>query len=391
MDDHSQQHCAPQMATAVDIADGHIEMKSLLSHNEPKGDHIGKSDPKKKGAETPRCRVLHRYRYIFLLMLPVLMVIFAVVFSLWIGERGHGHSDHRNVCSMDGASGQNTSTHSLTGKWRAIQEIEDEIMLDRISSEILEDDRAYSTGTAPHYYDGPFSLDQSCPFMRFRYATVAPPGSVHRLGFDRWSMQFQRVNTLSNLTRTTLSALREDHGFYAQNIHHQLISRVMTEHKVLTQPNLDILFYGNSHLKQVFLGLLCILHDIDTDIIVQHEPTVQYCHPEREHEPFDHRKTRCEGMDWRGIEIFNQQMETPLDNATMSISRNPIFVSAATIMFECSCSTESLCTISLLNGNPASRCTENRRRTLIDLHSMSLCSTKGINHIMISRTSWNAI
>eukprot|EP01084_Bolivina_argentea_P080656 146072_1 len=156
----------------------------------------------------------------------------------------------------------------------AIQEIENTIYFDTTYHNTTNDS-IFSTGTSPHFYDGPFSFNKTCKMMRFQY--FCPGYIIEQHAFNRWSMSMHNIRNLSNNTRHILPILQEHYRRYNHNTHHQLQHIIHSQQSVFSiKRNLNILIYGNSHMKQIVLGFICTLMDIDPSIIVKITPTMRY-------------------------------------------------------------------------------------------------------------------
>lgn len=160
----------------------------------------------------------------------------------------------------------------------AIQEIEHSIYFDEIAKD-PNYDNIYSTGISPHYYDGPFSLNKTCKLMRFRY--LCRPYISNKYGYNKFSLLLhdeQETNvSISKSARNILSTLQKQYNLYNYNIYDKLINNIKNLNKIFGKSNMNVLIYGNSHIKQCLLGLLCIFLDIDRNSIISYTPVTIDC------------------------------------------------------------------------------------------------------------------
>ena len=165
----------------------------------------------------------------------------------------------------------------------AIQQIELSVYLDSHAT-------PYSTGSSPHYYDGPFSLTQSCRNLKFRYYCSSYVTKTHH--FDEWSMSLHSEDLHNSSALQVLSALQNEWNFYNYDIQENIVTRLRSEKKIFLKPNLNILFYGNSYLKQILLGFICMLRQIDANS-VNMQFNIEYCNGTETHDTIQFDKMFC--------------------------------------------------------------------------------------------------
>ena len=236
---------------------------------------------------------------------------------------------HQDLSYLDVNSSSSEINHDIDGEDRedilmtnkteligAIQEIENSIYLDRIDKYPNYNQHSiYSTGLSPHYYDGEFSFKKTCKLMRFRY--FCRPYIIEKNKFNEWTMLLHSIddynNTMSNNAKYILSMLQQQYDFYNHNIYYRLQQNINKAKKIFIKGNMNILFYGNSHLKQTLLGLLCILMDINgNNTIIKYKPTIKYINDRMRHKQFNFHETFCLDANMESIKEVNMRQQNAL-------------------------------------------------------------------------------
>ena len=200
-----------------------------------------------------------------------------------------------------------------------IRNIESNILFERIDSDNINLNPSYQTGISPHFYNGPFSVEKTCKHVRFSY--LCPANITTEKGkINEWTLKINEQN-LSEDSKQFLHQLQSKYNFYT-DVYNKIIQNA-EDQKLFKKGKMNILLYGNSHLRQIFEALQCILDDIEYDIL-QHDttkliktylPKIQRLHPEPINN-FSYDNTFCFGIansarpkwnnrEWNGLHLEN--------------------------------------------------------------------------------------
>ena len=129
-----------------------------------------------------------------------------------------------------------------------IRNIESNILFERIDSDNPNLNLLYYTGISPHFYNGPFSVEKTCKHVRFSY--LCPANITTEKGkIDEWTLKINGQN-LSDDDKQFLHQLQTKYNFYT-NLHEKIIQNA-NDQKLFKKRKMNILLYGNSHLRQIF-------------------------------------------------------------------------------------------------------------------------------------------
>jgi len=156
-----------------------------------------------------------------------------------------------------------------------IQTIESSIYFDRLTNPNAS---IFSTGTSPHFMESPVSGGGRCPFLKFRYQ--CRENVAVDMGFNQWSLmlhsaEFQRDQAATRL----LSAIQRELGYYSSDaFEHHFLRNLQTHQSLFVKP-INILFWGNSWLRQIVESMLCLLHSSSRykEIVRGLELSIQKC------------------------------------------------------------------------------------------------------------------
>ena len=216
-----------------------------------------------------------------------------------------------------------------------IRNIESNIWFERISNDDKNLNALYHTGKSPHFYDGQFSWNKTCKHLKFAYWCPANI-SIEKGKLNEWTL---RINEkyLDQDTLKFLHKLQSEYSLY-NNVYSKLIKNIESFKSPFIKKKLNILFWGNSHLRQIFEGLQCIIDDIEYNIF-DHDinELINIYIPKRHHLnegmyinfSYDHtfvfglgdRETLNGMIGWNGLhldrDLMNKLFDTQLEDKNM--------------------------------------------------------------------------
>ena len=205
---------------------------------------------------------------------------------------------------------------------RYLREIESSIYFENITNKHPDINQIYLTDKSPHYYNGEFDLSpgKTCKVLRCAYHCTSH-SIVDKAQFNEWTLRINQTQ-LNKDTLEFLNTLQTRYNIYT-NLYIKFINNLFLYQSPYIKP-INIYYHGNSHLKQIHQGTVCLMEYIEINLfnntfnkaIHSYHPTIEKLNGSIPVE-YDFNNTLC-GQYPNIIDKFPCQRD---------IERNGIFIS----------------------------------------------------------------
>lgn len=277
------------------------------------------------------------------LLLLLLLLIWSLIIILYIHKYSSNDDDDDIPISLSIF----LSKYNKSTLIKYIRNIESSIFFDKITSNNKELNKLYQTGISPHFYNGEFSFIKTCKHLKFAYLC---PGNitVKKGEINKWTLRINE-SLLEPQTLKFLHILQTQYNLYT-NVYLKLIDNMQKLRSPFIKKSINILFWGNSHLRQIFEGLQCIIDDIEynifhhitNEIILKYKPLKHHLFKTKEIINVTYDNTFCFGLghgeiqkwnkrDWNGLNLnktlMNKLLDTQLKDKNMkSCKSDQVFI-----------------------------------------------------------------
>ena len=189
--------------------------------------------------------------------------------------------------------------HNRSTLIKYIREIESSIYFEKISNQHKDINPLYYTDKSPHYYNGEFDLNRgkTCKVLRCAYHCTSH-SIIQKAQLNEWTLRINQTQ-LNKDTLEFLNTLQTKYNIYT-NLYQKFISNLKIHNSPYIKP-LNIYSFGNSHLKQLIEGTICLMEDIEVNTfrepynkaILSFYPRHGRLYDSKPQYPYDYNNTIC--------------------------------------------------------------------------------------------------
>ena len=204
----------------------------------------------------------------------------------------------KNTSNVSISLKQFLKQYNISTLIKRLREIEASIYFEKIAMEHTDINPFYYTDRSPHYYDGKFNLSpgKTCKILRCAYHCTAH-SIIAKAQFNEWTLRINQ-SRLNNETLHFLNILQSKYDIYT-DLYKRFVGNIRDYRSPYIKP-INLYFNGNSHMKQLLQGTVCLMEDIEINVfnntynkaVYSYYPTIETLNKSDSYN-YDYNQTLC--------------------------------------------------------------------------------------------------